>query len=94
MQEALDEAESGMCFTLMLFDLDFFKHANDHYGHLFGDELLQETARRMLGAVRDVDITARIGGDEFLIFIESPLDSTPAVERIFSSCLLYTSRCV
>lgn len=84
-QEALDEAESGMCFTLMLFDLDFFKHANDHYGHLFGDELLQETARRMLGAVRDVDITARIGGDEFLIFIESPLDSTPAVERIFSS---------
>ena len=53
----------------MLFDLDFFKHANDHYGHLFGDELLQETARRMLGAVRDVDITARIGGDEFCVIL-------------------------
>ena len=84
-QEALDQAEPGMSFTLMLFDLDFFKTANDRYGHLFGDELLREMARRMLGAVRDADVTARIGGDEFLVFIESPADSTPVVKRVFDS---------
>lgn len=83
-QEALDKAGSDTSFTLMLLDLDFFKTVNDRYGHLFGDELLQETARRVLGAVRDSDITARIGGDEFLIFIESPADPAPAVDRIFA----------
>ena len=83
-QNALDEAASRKNFVLMLFDLDFFKSANDRYGHLFGDDLLQETARRVLSAVRDAGITARIGGDEFLVFVEAS-DPAAAVDRIFSS---------
>lgn len=83
-QNALDEAASRKNFVLMLFDLDFFKSANDRYGHLFGDDLLQETARRVLSAVRDAGITARIGGDEFLVFVEAS-DPVTAVDRIFSS---------
>ncbi|MFR8046146.1 MAG: diguanylate cyclase [Eggerthella lenta] len=57
-------------FALMLFDLDQFKAANDSYGHLFGDKILKQMALRVQRSVRESDVTARIGGDEFLVFIE------------------------
>jgi two-component system, cell cycle response regulator len=53
--------------TLMLYDIDNFKTYNDRCGHRAGDEILRETARLMLGAVRRQDIVARIGGDEFAV---------------------------
>jgi len=53
--------------TLMVFDIDDFKRYNDTYGHPAGDGVLRETARLMLGSVRDHDVVARIGGDEFAV---------------------------
>ena len=51
--------------TLLVFDIDDFKMYNDRYGHAAGDEILSETARLMQSVVRDHDVVARIGGDEF-----------------------------
>jgi len=53
--------------TLLLFDIDDFKSYNDRYGHPAGDEILRETARLIQSLVRDGDIVARIGGDEFAV---------------------------
>lgn len=51
--------------TVMVFDIDGFKSYNDRYGHAAGDEILRETARLMRSVVREHDVVARIGGDEF-----------------------------
>ena len=69
----------------MLFDLDYFKHANDLYGHMFGDQVLREAVHKVRKSVRNSDIVARIGGDEFLIFLEYKADIDPVAERIFQS---------
>jgi len=52
---------------IALVDLDHFKHVNDTLGHLAGDEVLRETAKRIAGAVRATDAVGRYGGEEFLI---------------------------
>jgi diguanylate cyclase (GGDEF)-like protein len=52
---------------LLLLDLDHFKKVNDTYGHLVGDIVLKETARRLKQAVRSYDFVGRYGGEEFLI---------------------------
>ena len=53
--------------TLMVFDIDEFKSYNDRYGHAAGDEILREAARLMACVVREQDVVARIGGDEFAV---------------------------
>jgi len=52
--------------TVMFIDLDDFKKINDQYGHDAGDRLLQEVANRLKGLVRESDMLARYGGDEFV----------------------------
>ena len=56
------------CFAIM-FDLDHFKAVNDTYGHLAGDKVLKEIARRVKTAIRPYDIFARYGGEEFVILM-------------------------
>jgi diguanylate cyclase (GGDEF)-like protein len=56
--------------TLFFMDLDRFKNINDTLGHQFGDRVLQETAKRLSGCVREGDIIARFGGDEFVLLVE------------------------
>jgi len=51
--------------TLLVFDIDDFKQYNDRYGHAAGDEILREASRLMKSVVREHDVVARIGGDEF-----------------------------
>lgn len=56
-------------FAVMISDLDYFKHINDEYGHAAGDAVLKETAKRLRSIVRNADLVARIGGEEFLIAV-------------------------
>lgn len=56
-----------MPITLMVFDIDDFKLYNDRYGHLAGDDILREAAKLMRSLVREHDVVARIGGDEFAV---------------------------
>lgn len=72
-------------FALVLFDLDNFKEANDLHGHLFGDQVLKYVARKIQESVRDGDLAARVGGDEFLLFIEYKGNIEMIVERIFQA---------
>jgi diguanylate cyclase (GGDEF)-like protein len=60
---------SGDSFALVLLDLDFFKRVNDTHGHLAGDAVLVETARRLRAAVRPYDAVGRYGGEEFVILL-------------------------
>jgi diguanylate cyclase (GGDEF)-like protein len=55
--------------ALVVLDLDDFKAINDRIGHLAGDGVLTEAAERMLTAVRTVDVTCRVGGDEFAVIL-------------------------
>ncbi|MEA1893352.1 MAG: EAL domain-containing protein [Campylobacterota bacterium] len=60
--------------AILFIDFDKFKNINDTLGHLVGDEMLKIVATRMQSVLRDVDTIARIGGDEFVILLESIQD--------------------
>jgi len=73
---------------VMFLDLDGFKKINDEHGHKAGDEVLVETAQRLLHCVRDGDTVARLGGDEFTVLLRGVHDKDEAVivaERILAS---------
>jgi diguanylate cyclase (GGDEF)-like protein/PAS domain S-box-containing protein len=73
--DKLDEAarrcaRHGSHFTVLMLDLDRFKHVNDTLGHPAGDQLLVQVAGRLKSSLRDTDVLARLGGDEFAIIQE------------------------
>jgi diguanylate cyclase (GGDEF)-like protein len=52
-----------------MYDIDYFKNINDTYGHLIGDQVLIKMSNLVLHYIRDVDILARWGGEEFMILL-------------------------
>lgn len=75
----------GRPFALLMVDLDRFKPINDSLGHPFGDEILRMVGARLKSAVRENDLVARIGGDEFAIIavnIETAEAAAELADRI------------
>ena len=68
-QELERAARFGERFSIVLIDLDDFKPVNDQHGHLIGDAVLIETARRLVTHTREVDTVARYGGEEFVLLL-------------------------
>ena len=81
-EEVERSARFGNPLALVIVDLDRFKSINDRHGHLAGDAVLKEAARRISGSIRTVDRAARIGGEEFaLILVQTDRASALEVAR-------------
>ena len=76
-------AQDEKKYILLLIDIDNFRKANDKYGHQSGDEILKYIGNTIKNSIRSADIAARMGGDEFLIFMEYKDTTKPQVERVF-----------
>jgi diguanylate cyclase (GGDEF)-like protein len=67
-----EAARKRRALTVLVFDIDDFKHYNDEYGHDAGDEVLRETVRLLNSVIRAGDRVCRIGGDEFVVIFADP----------------------
>ncbi len=91
LEQELERARetNGYLFAVLFFDFDRFKVVNDSLGHATGDALLCSIAERFRAELRDTDLAARFGGDEFVIKI-GPVDSHKhalrASERLLRLC--------
>ena len=74
----------GREFSLIMFDIDYFKYINDKYGHNTGDLVLKEIANICRNVLREVDIVGRIGGEEFAILLPETdiVQATLVAERL------------
>ena len=77
----LSHAGADQLAAMLIIDLDNFKSVNDQFGHLFGDAVLSRVAATIRSLFREKDITARIGGDEFLVFMMDIPDWELAMRR-------------
>jgi diguanylate cyclase (GGDEF)-like protein len=74
--------------ALLFMDVDRFKIINDSLGHLVGDDVLKEVARRLLTCVREPDLVARLSGDEFAILLEDvpvPATAIKVAQRVLAA---------
>jgi len=83
--EIIRARRAGRQCAILFVDLDNLKGVNDSLGHSMGDELLKDTVRKLASCIRETDIMSRLGGDEFIIFlndIERGQDAQYIAERI------------
>jgi diguanylate cyclase (GGDEF)-like protein/PAS domain S-box-containing protein len=69
-------------FALLFIDLNDFKPINDEFGHLVGDQVLYQIAQRLHDSIREVDLAARVGGDEFVIILTEVKDENDVTQFI------------
>lgn len=69
--KVLAESKNGSRHALFVIDIDNFKNVNDQLGHLLGDEVIEEIASKLKDQFREDDIIGRIGGDEFVVFLQN-----------------------
>ncbi|MDO5134586.1 MAG: diguanylate cyclase [Eubacteriales bacterium] len=84
-EELIDERLSrggGQLNAFLMMDVDKFKEINDVYGHAVGDEVLHAIGKKLRSGFRDRDIVGRIGGDEFVVFMENVDSRETAVARV------------
>jgi diguanylate cyclase (GGDEF)-like protein len=70
-QAIVGNKRTGANFATLFLDLDNFKPLNDTHGHMIGDLLLIEVAKRLTNCVRETDIVSRFGGDEFVVLLNN-----------------------
>jgi len=77
-------AQTGRPFAVLVLDVDRFKAINDRYGHNAGDNVLRGLAERLRSGLRDIDMLARIGGEEFLVILPEtrPRGARRVAERL------------
>ena len=75
-------------FSLLFIDLDGFKEVNDSHGHAVGDQLLVRVAERFSSEIRDTDLLARMGGDEFAAILRNDADGLELAGKLLA-CLEY-----
>lgn len=73
--------EKNAQFSLLYLDLEKFKPINDKHGHEIGDRVLQIVARRLQALIRPQDSAVRVGGDEFVLFLDGLADVKPLERR-------------
>jgi diguanylate cyclase (GGDEF)-like protein/PAS domain S-box-containing protein len=86
----IKRVKRGECLAVLCLDLDQFKSVNDALGHHIGDELLKLVGERLRGCTRELDIVARMGGDEFAIIMtqmEQAADAATLSKRIRDSVI-------
>ncbi|PHR65839.1 sensor domain-containing diguanylate cyclase [Pseudidiomarina marina] len=87
-QKALHVLQRNSDVALLYLDLDKFKQINDNFGHAIGDRVLKVAAQRIIQSLRSQDAVARIGGDEFVVFLEriqANDDAIKIAEKIVSA---------
>lgn len=83
LKDAMDMAKpSGITLALLFMDLDGFKAINDQWGHAMGDTVLKVVAMRLARCMREGDLLARIGGDEFVAVLEVKPDNRQAATSL------------
>ena len=80
-QEVNRHRRSGNVLSLLVVDIDHFKQVNDTHGHPAGDRTLQRVANAIQGVIRENDVAARIGGEEFAIIA---VDTNPASSEVLA----------
>ncbi len=76
-----------LSFSIIMFDIDYFKQINDTCGHLIGDQVLQQITQVIRAEIRSADVIGRYGGDEFIVLMPQTTaqEALPLAERIHAS---------